>query len=46
MLMNVSARILAQAARSGLSEAQKVVSGSGSELDKAEAAIEVEVYEA
>jgi len=32
--------------RTGLAEANKVASGTGSEADKAEARIEVEVYEA
>ena len=35
-----------QAIRSGLAEAQRVAGGSGTEEEKAEAAIEVQVYEA
>jgi len=35
-----------QAVRMGLAEASKVTSGTGSEVDKAEARIEAEVYEA
>jgi F-type H+-transporting ATPase subunit delta len=35
-----------QAVRSGLAEAQKVAAGSGSEAEKAEARVEVEVFEA
>ena len=35
-----------QAIRSNLSEAQKVAAGNGSEEDKAEARVEMEVYEA
>ncbi|GAA6063753.1 hypothetical protein JCM10212_005711, partial [Sporobolomyces blumeae] len=35
-----------EAIRSGLAEAQRVAGGSGSEEEKAEAAIEVQVYEA
>ena len=35
-----------QAVRANLAEAQKVLSGSGSEEDKAEARIEADVYEA
>lgn len=35
-----------QAIRSGLAEAQRVAGGSGSEEEKAEAVIEVQVYEA
>lgn len=31
--------------RAGLADAQKVLSGSGSEADKAEARIEADVYE-
>jgi F-type H+-transporting ATPase subunit delta len=36
----------AEAVRTGLADAQKVASGSGSEEEVAEAKIEVEVYEA
>jgi F0F1-type ATP synthase epsilon subunit len=36
----------AEAVRSGLADAQRVASGSGSEEEVAEARIEVEVYEA
>lgn len=35
-----------EAIRAGLAEAQKVAAGSGSEAEKAEAAIEVSVFEA
>ena len=35
-----------QAVRAGLAEAQKVAAGSGSEVEKAEAQVEVEVFEA
>ncbi|KAG8863496.1 delta subunit of the central stalk of mitochondrial F1F0 ATP synthase, atp16 [Tulasnella sp. 330] len=35
----------AEAVRAGLADAQKVLSGSGSEADKAEARIEADVYE-
>ncbi|KAI5476981.1 ATP synthase F1, epsilon subunit [Pseudohyphozyma bogoriensis] len=35
-----------EAIRSGLAEAQRVVSGNGDEVEKAEAAIEVSVFEA
>jgi F-type H+-transporting ATPase subunit delta len=35
-----------QAVRSNLSEAQKTLAGNGSEADKAEASLEVDVYEA
>lgn len=35
-----------QAIRSGLAEAQRVAGGSGTEEEKAEAQIEVQVYEA
>ena len=34
-----------QAIRANLSEAQKVAAGNGTEEDKAEARIEIEVYE-
>ncbi|KAH9942479.1 epsilon subunit of F1F0-ATP synthase N-terminal domain-containing protein [Epithele typhae] len=35
-----------EAVRANLAEAQRVVAGNGSEADKAEASVEVEVYEA
>lgn len=35
-----------QAIRSGLAEAQKVAAGNGDEVEKAEARVEVEVFEA
>jgi len=38
--------IPSQAVRANLQEAQKVLGGNGSEEDKAEARIEVDVYEA
>ena len=37
---------LQQAIRSGLAEAQRVAAGAGSEVEKAEARVEVEVFEA
>lgn len=35
-----------QAVRANLAEAQKTLAGNGSEADKAEAAVELDVYEA
>lgn len=42
----ISRALCSQAIRSGLAEAQRVAGGSGTEEEKAEAQIEVQVYEA
>lgn len=44
--VNPSKFVILQAVRASLQEASKVSSGNGSEADKMEAQIEVEVYEA